>query len=156
VVISHGWNSTLAGGGSRYHALFDWLGTDDMTPWLTVPVALRVVGSIDAGGWEGLMARNRALALDARRVLCDALGVEPLTPDSMVGAMAAVPVADGVGAAPTSFTPPLYGELRRAGFDTVVSVWPEWPRQLLRVSAQAYNTIDEYEKLAAVLVERAG
>jgi isopenicillin-N epimerase len=153
VVISHGWNSSIAGGGSRYHALFDWLGTDDMTPWLTVPEALRVVGDLHPDGWDGLMARNRALALEARSVLCDAMGVAPLTPESMVGAMATVPIPDGVGEAPTSFTPPLYGDLRRAGFDTVVSVWPEWPRQLLRVSAHAYNTIDEYEKLAAYLVE---
>src|SRR5439155_291643 len=77
---------------------FDWTGSHDPTPYLCVPEALRFLGGLLPGGWSALMARNRALALEARRILCDALDAEAPAPEDMVGALAAVPLPDGSAA----------------------------------------------------------
>ena len=63
--ISHGYEPDAA--GPRFLAEFDWTGTDDPTPWLTIPDCLRWLGSRLPGGWPGLMQRNNELALEARR-----------------------------------------------------------------------------------------
>jgi isopenicillin-N epimerase len=155
-VISHGWNAPIPEGRSRYWALFDWPGTDDMSQWLVVPDALRVVGGIEPGGWPALMKRNHELALSARDLLCQSLGVVQPAPDEMVGAMAAIPLTDGKGDDPGGDLSPLMFELLADGFETIVMIWPEWPNQLLRVSAAAYNTLDEYRALANRLSDRVG
>ncbi|MGH8873737.1 MAG: aminotransferase class V-fold PLP-dependent enzyme, partial [Acidimicrobiia bacterium] len=80
LVVSHGWNSAFPPSGSRFQALFDWGGTADPSAWLAVPDAIRVVGELAPGGWPAVMAANRSLALEARRVLCQALQVDPPAP----------------------------------------------------------------------------
>jgi isopenicillin-N epimerase len=148
VVISHGWNTPMVGGESRYHALFDWVGTDDITPWLTAPQAISVIGGLDPGGWPGVMQRNREMALAARSILCEALGIDVPAPESMVGSMAAIPLPRGKGEVGRDLLAPLHGQLLAAGFETLVYPWPEWPEQVLRISAHLYNSLDEYADLA--------
>ncbi len=148
VVISHGWNDRTA--PSRYHALFDWLGTDDMTPWLVAPEAIETVGSLEAGGWPAVMKRNHELALAGQSVLCERLSLEAPAPPEMVGSMASVILPD-LGGPPISGMSPISGELLSLGFEVPVMVWPEWPRQVLRISAHHYNRLDEYGALADAL-----
>ncbi len=154
-VISHGANSPRAD-RSRFRLEFDWTGTDDPTPFLCVPAAIRFLGSLLPGGWPALMERNRTLALAARRALCETLAIAPPSPDGMIGTLAAVPLPDGDPAAlvPPRFHDPL--ELRleaEHGIVCPVIPWPAPPRRLLRVAAQAYNTLEQYRRLAAVLPE---
>jgi isopenicillin-N epimerase len=153
VVISHGWNASLRDGASRYHSLFDWLGTDDFSPWLAAPDAIRTVGGLEPGGWPEIMELNHQLALAARRLLCSALGVDPPAPEIMVGSMASIPLPDLVEAAVSGGLSPLNRRLIDRGLESLVMVWPEWPRQLIRVSAHRYNTIEEYRRLAEVVSE---
>lgn len=138
-------------GGSRYQALFDWVGTDDVSQWLVIPDALRVVGGLEPGGWSAVMKANRELALAARGVLCDTLGIVRPAPDEMVGSMVALPLTDREGDDPGGLLSPLNIELLDAGFETLVMIWPQWPHQVLRVSAHHYNTLDEYRALATHL-----
>jgi isopenicillin-N epimerase len=152
VVISHGWNDPRA--VNRYHALFDWLGTDDMTAWLAAPEAIRVIGEARPGGWPEVMRRNHELALSARDLICARLGQEPSAPDDMVGSMASFPMPDLEE--PASGMSPLTFELLREGFEVPVVIWPEWPRHVLRISAHLYNELDEYEALAKTLSGLAG
>ena len=69
----------------------------------------------------------------------------------MVGSMASVLLPDGDGPAPAGELSPLMDSLFDAGFAALVMNWPEWPRQLLRVSAHLYNTPDDYLALAEAL-----
>ena len=104
VVISHGANAPLDE-RSRFHQEFDWAGTADPTPWLCVPEALRVMGSIADGGWPGLMAANHELVLNGRRMLVDALGIPEPAPPAMIGSIATVPLPAGPGRPPGALRP---------------------------------------------------
>jgi isopenicillin-N epimerase len=147
--ISHGANSTRRD-RSRYLLEFDWVGTVDPTPWLCVPEALRVIASLVEGGWPEVMWRNHALALRARDILIEALQIAKPAPDEMLGSMAAVPLPDSTA---TSIAwpnnDPLQDELfERHRIEVPINLWPQWPKRVLRVSAQLYNEVSEYEKLA--------
>lgn len=152
-VVSHGYN-TSHDERSRFHLLFDWTGTDDPTAYLSVPVALDTMASLHAGGWEALMARNRSLALEARTILCDALGVEKPAPDEMIGSMAAIPLPDADEPSLAYGRDPLQDRLFfEHKIEVPLQLWPAWPKRLVRISAQVYNTIDQYERLAEALLE---
>jgi isopenicillin-N epimerase len=161
LVTSHGATSPRArdprSGRDAFREEFDWTGTDDPTPALTVPVALRAMASLVPGGWPEIMARNHALALEARAVLLRALpGHDPLAPPSMLGSMATVALPSGAAAPPRPAlgVEPLQAMLLdRFGIEVPVFRWPTPVGPLLRVSAQLYDTIEEYEYLAAVLPE---
>lgn len=144
-----------------FQALFDWTGTDDVTAALSVPAAIAAVGGMLEGGWRAVMAHNHALALQARQVLRDALGAYrpdpgPLCPDSMIGSLAAVPLPPAPAfrpAAPLDMDP-LQQRLRTIHrIEVPIVHWPGDGHRLVRVSAQLYNDIDQYHRLAAALGE---
>jgi isopenicillin-N epimerase len=145
LVISHGANSPRTD-RSFFRLEFDWTGTADPTPFLCVPEAIRVMGSLLPGGWPELMQQNRTKALAARQILCNALKVEPPCPDSMIGSMATVPL-------PSGSVETLYDALcHHYQIEVPVIPWHPAPTRLLRVSAQLYNTLAEYDQLASALV----
>ena len=155
LTISHGANSTRTD-KSRFRLEFDWTGTHDPTPYLCVPAAVRFMGSLLPGGWPELLNSNRNLALEARRMLCDAVGVEPPCPDEMIGTLASVPLAPGVFRFETTALAfdPLDEVLREEyGFEVPVLAHPPGPSSIIRIAAQIYNTAEQYRRLAEVLSE---
>jgi isopenicillin-N epimerase len=154
LTISHGATAVRAG-SSRFRLEFDWTGTQDPTAWLTVPKSIEYVGSLIPGGWPALMARNRALALGARQVLCAAAGTLPPSTDDMIGSLAAVVLPDS----PTMETgwrvrDPIQGKLFDGhGIEVPIMRWPAAPKRLLRISAAVYNTPDQYARLADALTK---
>jgi len=153
VAISHGANSPRQD-RSRFLQEFDWVGTDDPSPMLCVPAALRFMGSLLPGGWPALRAHNRALTLDGRRELAEALGLELPSPDTMIGSLAALPLPDGAMEPPKSamYADPLQDELlQRWKIEVPVIPWPEVPHRLIRISAQNYNHPAQYRLLADAL-----
>jgi isopenicillin-N epimerase len=108
-----------------------------------------------SGGWPAIMERNSALALAARRVLCEVLEIEPPCPDRLIGSLASVPIQDAEEGKPPSS--PLYADplqellRRRYRIEVPVIPWPAPPKRLLRISAQLYNSLPQYELLADAL-----
>jgi len=152
IAISHGANSSRTD-RSRYLIEFDWTGTFDPSAWLAVPEAIRFIGSLVGGGWPEVMQRNRALALRARDILANALGIPPAAPDEMLGSMAALPLPDGnASSAPSLYGDPLQDALlEQFKIEVPIVPWPHPPKRVLRVSAQLYNEEREYERLADAL-----
>jgi isopenicillin-N epimerase len=151
LTISHG-ATVVRPDRSRFRLEFDWTGTSDPTAWLTVPRAIEYLGTLVEGGWPALMARNRALALHARRLLCAAAGTAPPCPDEMVGSLAAIRLPDGTAEVgwrrPDPLQPRLFDDWR---IEVPVISWPAAPRRLVRISAQLYNRGEHYERLAEAL-----
>lgn len=157
LIISHGANSPRTD-RSRFLLEFGWTGTGDPSAALSVPKALEVMAALLPGGWPALMARNRQLALEAREILCRALGQPEPAPAEMIGALAALPLPDAPEVtAPKSplYLDPLQEALRAGeGIEVPVIPWPTPPRRVLRISAQVYNHRSQYERLAAVLSDK--
>lgn len=156
LVISHGANSKRTD-RSRFQLEFGWTGTIDPTAWMCVGRSIDFMGRLLPGGWPALMRRNHELALRGRDLLCRTLGATPPAPDDMLGSMASVALPDGVGPAPTiavtRYHDPLQDRLIARGVQAPIMPWPAWPRRWVRISVQAYTTMQDIERLAAVLPE---
>jgi isopenicillin-N epimerase len=161
LAIGHGANDPRTD-RSRFRLEHDVMATQDPTPYLGMGAAITFMGSLLPGGWPALMDANHALALEARDVLRDALDVEPLVIDDMVGSLVAVPLwrpgwapPHGTGAV---IHERLFHEHRievpiyevptpsTAGDGSAESI------TFVRISAQHYNSIEQYRRLAPILV----
>lgn len=155
LTISHGANSARKD-RSRYLIEFAWTGTMDPSAWLSVPDALRFMESARPGGWPQVMQRNRALALAARKHLCAALKIAEPCPEAFIGSLAAVPIP----AAPANALPrlpfneyPLQDALReKHGIETAIMSWPAAPQRALRIAAQLYNSLPQFELTTRALL----
>ncbi len=156
LTISHGANSKRTD-RSRFQLEFDWTGTVDPTAWMCVGRSIEFMSKLLPGGWPALMQRNHDLTLRGRDLLCRTLGAPPPAPDDMLGSMASVGLPDGVGPAPTIATTrhhdPLQDRLIARGVQVPIMPWPAWPRRWVRISVQAYTTMQDIERLAAALPE---
>jgi isopenicillin-N epimerase len=157
-VISHGFNTNRPQ-YNRFQSAFDWTGTDDPTPWLCVGEAIHFLANLVDGGIEALMRRNHELALQARRILSQGLGLAPVCPEDMIGSLAALRLLDDAQDTAALDTSSAISPTHRLQIDLLeqcsievpVYHWPAAPHKLLRISAQAYNGPAQYEQLAAAL-----
>lgn len=156
LIISNGAN-TRRKDRSRFLIEFAWQGTWDPSACLSVPEALRFVGSLMPGGWPEIMARNRALALAARKIVCAALQIEEPCPEDFIGSLAAIPLPDATPDALPRLPLneyPLQDILREKNqIEVPIISWPAPPKRVLRLSAQLYNSLPHFEKLAKALVD---
>lgn len=150
LVISHGANSGRRD-RSRFRLEFDWTGTRDPSPWLAIPMALDTMGSLWPGGWQQLRARNEALTLQARALLCEAVGTQPPAPPALISHLAAVVLPDHVAVAGScNGGDALHDHLWRH-HRIEVPVFPWSDLRILRIAVQAYNSLPQYAQLAEVL-----
>ncbi|BAY16506.1 isopenicillin-N epimerase [Anabaenopsis circularis NIES-21] len=148
LTISHGANSPRTD-KSRFQLEFDWTGTDDPTGYMCVPEAIAFMSSLLPGGWLELMQRNHQLVLQARQLLCKELEVQPPCPEEMIGSMAVVPIPVSLENCSHVW---LHDELfDQFGIQVQVVPWQESPGMLIRISAQIYNTLEQYQYLATAL-----
>jgi isopenicillin-N epimerase len=129
---------------------FSWQGTRDLSPWLTAPAAIDWMSALGGdGGWPAVREHNRWLADLGARTLQAAWGTTVTAPASMRGSMASV-------AMPQSWA---HGfESAEAVRDLLfhrhaieVPVIDLGGARHVRISAQAYNRPEQYERLAEVV-----
>jgi len=161
LVTSHGRNDPRTDRPPLWKE-FDWQGTLNLTAFLSLPDAFRVIGGLRPGGWPAHMTANRELALSARRLLHEALGTEPIAPESMIGSMASIalpaPLSNDEAAALTTalatedrIEVPAVPFPVRAARPTPDAACTNG---FIRISAQRYNEPSDYERLAEALVRR--
>ncbi len=160
LVTSHGRNDPRTDRPPLWKE-FDWQGTLNPTAFLALPEAIRLIGGLDAGGWPDHMAANRALAIEARSLLNDRLGLAPIAPKSMLGSMASVRLPnvldeDGANALAQSLADDARIEVPIVAFPVRAAREPGAAptANLLRISAQRYNERGDYERLAEALDRR--
>ncbi|MGI9394340.1 MAG: aminotransferase class V-fold PLP-dependent enzyme [Boseongicola sp.] len=135
--ISHGL-------GQGLKAEFSWIGTRDSSAWFAFQSA---VAAHDGFGGPRLMKRNRALAAEAGALIAAELGTSvagpPDTQTSMTSILLPV-VADA------SSSDRIQREFSsRYAMETSFVSWNE--RLAVRISAQVYNELADYEKLIMAL-----
>ena len=150
--ISHG-HSFEGTDQEKFEYEFGWPGTQDPTAWLCIPHAIEFLGSLLDGGWQEIMDHNRELAIQGRRILCGALGTSPPVPDSMVSSIAAVEMPGEGDVGPMSLEGDPYHNflLDEFGIQVPVFPWRHHNKRYIRISAQLYNDVEEYEFLADCL-----
>ena len=133
-VISHGY-------GKGYIQEFDWTGTRDPSAFLSIGSAIEFHEQL---GGPSLRQRNIDLAAEAASLAARRLNTETIDTDT-AGAMrlVRVPVGQDTAAAP------LRAKLLQAGTDAPVhaiggGLW-------LRLSAFAYNELEDYARLADIV-----
>jgi isopenicillin-N epimerase len=161
LVTSHGRNDPRTDRPPLWKE-FDWQGTLNLTAFLSLPESFRVIGGLQPGGWPAHMAANHELALRARRLLHDALGTEPIAPESMIGSMASIALPMALNEVEAkALTDSLAVEDRIEVPAVPFPVRGARPTPdaactngFVRISAQRYNEPADYELLADALVRR--
>ena len=131
--------------GQSFTAEFDYTGTRDNSAWLAVPAALDY---LDGLGAEAVRAHNAALAREAGAMLVEAWGSEAAAAPEFCGSMVSVRLPRGTGGDRVAARA-LAARLNEAhGITAGVMVLEGglW----IRVSAQIYNEIGDYRRLAAI------
>jgi isopenicillin-N epimerase len=120
------------------------------------------MGRLLPGGWAELRRRNHELAIQARRMLCEKFQVAPPCPDTMLGAMATLSLPERLQGNSRKQRPsqvralgnmePLQLRLYdQFGIEVPFMRLGKPERRYLRISAQIYNSLNEYEYLAQAL-----
>jgi isopenicillin-N epimerase len=135
LVISHG-------RGQGFHAEFDWVGTRDPTAWLTIPAAID--WHVRAGG-QTLRDRNASLIEIAATALASRWNTEVGSRDGNHAAMTTVRLPLRAEATP-QLALNVRASLRADHRIDVVAV-AFAGRLWARISAQAYNSLPDYERL---------
>lgn len=154
LVISHGANSNRTD-RSRFRLEFDWTGTRDPSALLCVARAIALVGGMVPGGWDEARLRNHALACRARTLICEAFGVAPPCPESMLGSLAAVelPRHPRWPPGPRDGDPLQDSLFARYRIEVPIYGWPAPDRRWIRVSPHLHNSEAQYLFLAEALGE---
>jgi isopenicillin-N epimerase len=149
VVISHAGH--LA---DSFAERFYWPGTYDPAAALCVGDTIDFMESLVPGGWPEVMQQNHLLCLGARTLLCNLLEVDPPCPEYMLGSMATIPLPADPGMSPVNYksTDPLQDRfLFDHHLEVPVWYWAEPPRRFTRISAQLYNSPDQYRYFGEIL-----
>tara|TARA_R110002096_G_scaffold173781_2_gene348118 strand:- start:305933 stop:307138 length:1206 start_codon:yes stop_codon:yes gene_type:complete len=133
-------------GRSGFNHAFDYAGTDDVTMYLTVADCIDWFESNIEGGVNGNMQRNRDLCLQARDLICHELGCIPPVPDSMLGPLSTIDLPAG------NQTARQIKDRLESEFNIQIPVWGTPAGTVaVRISVQAYNSIEQYQYLARAL-----
>jgi isopenicillin-N epimerase len=148
LVPSHGY-------GGSFRDEFDWTGTHDPTPYLSVPAALDFLGGL---GWRRIRRHNHELAAYGSRIVSEAVGTTSPVPAESFGSMAVVALPPWVATTQEDADAAQAVLYEQHRIEVPFTVWNG--RGLVRLSAQAYNAPSHYERLAEalprVLSDRAG
>jgi isopenicillin-N epimerase len=125
---------------------FDWTGTRDPSALLAVPAALDFFGQ---AGWPAVREHNDELAGRGAALVAARIGTSPPDASGLAAAMRLVPLPGPLAEADARAL-----ELRLLrDFGIVVPVTSHGGFRWLRVSAQLYNTVGDYERLADALCQ---
>lgn len=140
LVVSWGYESEIPS-GSQYIDYHEWQGTRDMAAILTVPSAIEFQTQY---GWDNVRQNCHAQAILARRKINTLLEQEPICPDQNFGQMFSVILPDQVDI--DDLKARLYQDFK---IEVPLINWKG--KNLLRVSIQAYNNMDEIDILIDAL-----
>lgn len=152
LTISHGMTFPL-NGISRFRHEFDWTGTRDISAWCVIPFVINEISKIANMDWEGIMRHNNDLVIQARNLICEILEITPSCPDEMLSTIATIKLNfENFSNLSIYESDPIHIELlEKYNIQVPVWYWPNPEGRYIRISAQLYNHLEEYEYLALAL-----
>jgi isopenicillin-N epimerase len=129
---------------------FDLPGTRDPSPHLTAPAALALWRE---WGGEAVREWNHELVWSAAQYLAGRWGVDFATPKSMLGPMATLQLPPGLGATETDAARLRDALLFEDGIEAQVHAGRG--RLWVRLAAQVYNEMEDFERLGEAVARRA-
>jgi isopenicillin-N epimerase len=141
LIVSWGYESEKPS-ASRFIDEQEWTGTRDIAAFLSVPAAIQFVQEHQ---WDQVRLQCHTLAQFACEQITDLTGLPPLSPDSIewYAQMVTLPLPP---CDPAQLKARLYDEFR---IEVPIVTWQN--RQFIRISIQAYNTLEDVEKLVDAL-----
>lgn len=149
LVISHAGHNA-----QPFAERFFWPGTYDPTPILCAADSIDYMASLMPGGWDAIMKRNHDVCINARDYFCRELGLTPSCPDEMNAGMATmeIPFLE-------ENNPPDYKNCdaiqnricQEYNLEIPLWYWNDPPRRTTRISAQLYNSPEQYVYAAGIL-----
>lgn len=137
LVVSPPWDED-----STFVSRNTWQGTRDLSAFLTVPAA---IDFMQEHNWNEVRQRCHALASDLRGRMADITGLTPRSPDSTewFSQMIAIPLPEGDISD--------LGKRLWEEYKIEVPIYPWQGNNQVRVSFQAYNTIEDSNRLVEAL-----
>ena len=132
--------------GGAFPERFAFQGTQQYAHWLAAPSAVTVVE--ERLGWQRVREACSALVEQGQRLVCEALGVAPPQVGTPAPMMRLVELPDG----PRDDVEAHALRDRIAaehGIEVAVTAWQR--RGFVRISAHAYNDLEDYARLAEAL-----
>jgi isopenicillin-N epimerase len=139
---------------SDFQLEFSWQGTLDTSAVLTIPFAIEFINSMNEKGFQGLMKRNSELVFKAAEMICREFEIPMPYPEEMTGSIYGIPFFKDAQIKSERINRRSYLQEKlffEYNIEVMVSYWENPPDRLLRISAQAYNTFEQYEYLLSSL-----
>lgn len=134
-----------------FDAEFDWTGTRDPTPWLAAPEGIAFMRDL---GLEAMRAWNHSLAWGSACLLAYRWGLELPQDETLVGAMASVPLPERFGTTAADAARLKDALLYEDGIEAQLQEFRG--RVLWRISAQVYNDSADVRRAVRAIEARAG
>ena len=154
LVISH-FNDTDLKGESHWSNQFMWDGTHDFSQYLCVKDTIDFMDSIHSKGWEGIIEHNHNLVWKGANLIADKIGAKLPLKEKFIGSIINIPMPDGKQGFPkfneTSALKKVLFEKYK--IEVPIFFFPTEPKQWIRLSAQLYNSLDQYDYLGDCLVK---
>lgn len=153
--VSHHFDAPVAP-ERKWQGQFFWPGTDDFSAWCCVGDAIDFFENNFEGGWKKIREQNRSLTLKARKHISEKLGTPLPAPEEMIANLSTIYLRE---TALPSYGFNYISDLQEKLFTEYkieVPVFPfnrAQPRQWVRIAAQLYNSMEQYEYLADALQE---
>ena len=142
LVVSWGYDQPTYDTGHLFINMHEWQGTRDISPFLSVPAAIKFQKDND---WNNVQKACQTLASEALSRISEITGLGHIQPKEVQGSLQFF----------SAFLPPLpVEELRTRLYDDYrieVPVFSRGERNIIRVSIQAYNTSEEIDILIKAL-----
>ena len=133
---------------------FFWQGTLDPSPVLCAADSIDYMASLMPGGWDAVMKHNHDLCIEARDIFCAELRLSPSCPAEMNAGMTTLelpPFGDMV--------PPDYKNVdalqdrlfKEHDLELPLWYWSQPPRRTTRLSAELYNSPEQFRYAAGML-----
>ena len=135
LVISWGYEAEIPR-YSKYLDYHQWQGTQDPSSYLTIP---DVINFLNQNNWSKVSKDCYKTNIEAREMVNNCLNQMPISEDNFIGQMSSIKVR--------CKDPLKLQEIFYTDYQIVVPIVKWGNNTLLRFSIQAYNSIEDIEKL---------